>query len=833
MKLNFNFNTAVFIDASVENYQQLFDGVIAEAKPFQLDTATDGIAQIDQILQQHPEIKTIHIISHGCPGCLYLGDGQLSLDTLHYYASELQRWRLDNILLYGCNVAARDAGTEFIAKLHDLTGARIAASKSLTGATAKGGNWELEVVTDKTTELGAVLQGEVMADYDYVLSLELEWTVNIGSIGNDHGSGIATDSSDNILVTGDFGNLSEDDTIDINSDGINDLNSNGATDAYVVKFDSDGNLVFARNIGGSSHNDNFGYGIATDSSGNVLATGSFYEAIDIDSDGIDDLNSNGGNDAYVAKFDGNGNLVFIQNIGGSDHDSGFDIATDSSSNVLVAGSFLGNIDIDSDDTDDLTSNGGSDGYIAKFDSDGNLVFAQNIGGTSWDHSYRIATDGSDNILVAGFFQETIDINSDGVNDLTSNGEIDAYVVKFDSDGNLVFAQNIGGSSWDSSYGIATDSSGNVWVAGDFQGNTIDINSDGIDDLTSNGDSDGYLVKFDSDGNLLFSQNIGGSDTESIRAITTDSSGNVWVAGYFRGNTIDINSDGTDDLTSDGYFNPYIAKFDSDGNLLFAQNISRVSEIATDSSGNILLTGGFGDDINNFYESIDINVDGIDDLTSNGGFDAYVAKLSEQPEPPIIIGDSGENILNGGVGKDTVVGGSGNDTLNGGRGNDKLLGQADDDLLIGRPGNDILLGGSGDDILEGGIGRDRLNGGPGNDELNGGASIDQFIFNTNQEFDSQDIGIDQINDFNSGQDIIVLDLSTFTALDSSPGIGLSEDDFAIVSSDAATAEAEIVYNSASGALYYNTNGTADGFGTGAQFATLDGSPDLVANDFQVR
>ncbi|NES68179.1 MAG: calcium-binding protein, partial [Okeania sp. SIO2D1] len=65
--------------------------------------------------------------------------------------------------------------------------------------------------------------------------------------------------------------------------------------------------------------------------------------------------------------------------------------------------------------------------------------------------------------------------------------------------------------------------------------------------------------------------------------------------------------------------------------------------------------------------------------------------------------------------------------------------------------------------------------------------------------------------------------------------LSTDDFAIVSSevDAATAEAEIVYNSASGALYYNANGTEDGFGSGAQFATLDGSPELVANDFQVR
>ncbi|MGB3513513.1 MAG: CHRD domain-containing protein [Microcoleaceae cyanobacterium] len=201
----------------------------------------------------------------------------------------------------------------------------------------------------------------------------------------------------------------------------------------------------------------------------------------------------------------------------------------------------------------------------------------------------------------------------------------------------------------------------------------------------------------------------------------------------------------------------------------------------------------------------------------------------------IVGFGGDDLLNGRAGDDRLVGGDGNDNLIGANGNDILFGQDGNDLLEGRPGFDILLGGNGNDTLNGGQGRDRINGGAGNDELIGGASIDRFIFNTNQEFDSQDIGIDQINDFNSGQDIILVDLTTFTALDTAAGIGLSEDDFAIVSSegDAATAEAEIVYNSASGALYYNANGTEDGFGNGAQFATLDGSPDLVANDFQVR
>ena len=66
--------------------------------------------QIDQILQQYPGQKTVHIISHGAPGCLYLGNTQLSLDTLQQYTPQLQQWDIDRLLLYGCHVAAGDAG---------------------------------------------------------------------------------------------------------------------------------------------------------------------------------------------------------------------------------------------------------------------------------------------------------------------------------------------------------------------------------------------------------------------------------------------------------------------------------------------------------------------------------------------------------------------------------------------------------------------------------------------------------------------------------------------------------------------------------------------------
>ncbi|NES89341.1 PQQ-dependent sugar dehydrogenase, partial [Okeania sp. SIO2B9] len=203
----------------------------------------------------------------------------------------------------------------------------------------------------------------------------------------------------------------------------------------------------------------------------------------------------------------------------------------------------------------------------------------------------------------------------------------------------------------------------------------------------------------------------------------------------------------------------------------------------------------------------------------------------------LTGNGGDDTLIGGVGRDTLNGGRGDDSVNGGPGSDRLFGKSGNDLLIGRPGNDILLGGDGNDTLEGGIGRDRLNGGAGNDQLTGGGSIDRFIFNTNDEFQTEDVGIDTITDFSQTQgDIILLDLTTFTAINSDSGTGFSiAGEFATVTDDqlAETSEAVIVYNSENGKLFYNPNGSQAGFGSGGQFATLTNIPSIEAEDFFLR
>jgi hypothetical protein len=168
-----------FIDTQVENYQSLIAGVKPGTEVVVLDGNRDAIDQITEILRDRTNIDSIHIVSHGAPGSLQLGDGSLSLDDIEGDRHSLQQWfsqRTDsigknrpNILLYGCCVAAGETGKAFVKRLSELTGARVAASQNLTGSVAKGGDWELEVRTG-SIETPLVFEAEVLAGYEYVLS---------------------------------------------------------------------------------------------------------------------------------------------------------------------------------------------------------------------------------------------------------------------------------------------------------------------------------------------------------------------------------------------------------------------------------------------------------------------------------------------------------------------------------------------------------------------------------------------------------------------------------------------------------------------------------------
>ncbi|HAX75013.1 MAG TPA: hypothetical protein DCY88_04050, partial [Cyanobacteria bacterium UBA11372] len=190
--VNFSAKTLVFIDANLEAYQYLASGVLDQLEVRILDPEENGIFAITTQLQKFAAISgaidAVHIFSHGSPGQLQLGSIILNSQTVEQYKRWLQQWQSclgdeADLLIYGCNVAAGD-GLSFVQQLSELTGANVAASVDLTGSSAKGGNWKLEVTTGEI-KATAALKDEVMASYSGVLEIR---TVTSATDDNNPGS---------------------------------------------------------------------------------------------------------------------------------------------------------------------------------------------------------------------------------------------------------------------------------------------------------------------------------------------------------------------------------------------------------------------------------------------------------------------------------------------------------------------------------------------------------------------------------------------------------------------------------------------------------------------
>jgi cysteinyl-tRNA synthetase, unknown class len=194
----------------------------------------------------------------------------------------------------------------------------------------------------------------------------------------------------------------------------------------------------------------------------------------------------------------------------------------------------------------------------------------------------------------------------------------------------------------------------------------------------------------------------------------------------------------------------------------------------------------------------------------------------------LFGTDESDSINGTRGADVIQAGSGNDVIDAGSGNDLVHGQWDRDLINGGEGNDSLFGDDDSDTLIGGAGDDRLTGDRGYDQLTGGEGRDVFVF---ENFTPKTLGRDTITDFEVGIDKIELNHGVFSKL--SVG-GLGTGDFAIVENKmmASRSSAAIVYDSTSGNLFYNSNGTDRGFGDGTTIAKLSSQPNLSASDFTV-
>ncbi|WP_264519642.1 SBBP repeat-containing protein [Flavobacterium sp. N1994] len=410
---------------------------------------------------------------------------------------------------------------------------------------------------------------------------------------------IVKDSSGNLYVTGVFYGTADFDP----SASTANLTSAGGTDIFIAKYDASGNYVWAKNMGGTNYD--YGSSMAVDSSGNVLVTGYFAGTADFDpSASTANLTSVGASDIFIAKYDASGNYVWAKNIGGTGYGYGYSVAVDSNGNVLVTGNFSSTADFDpSASTANLTSTGGYDIFVAKYDASGNYVWAKNMGSTGSDYGYSMAVDSNGNVLVTGSFSGTADFDpSASTANLTSAGSNDIFIAKYDASGNYVWAKNMGGTSYDIAYSLALDSNGNVFVTGYFTGTADFDPSASTANLTSaGGSSDIFIAKYNSSGIYVWAKNMGSTGPDVGNSLKVDSNNNVFVTGYFAGTADFDPSASTANLTSAGSNDVFVAKYNTSGNYVWAISLGGTgndigNSLELDSDGNALVTGQFLDTV---------------------------------------------------------------------------------------------------------------------------------------------------------------------------------------------------------------------------------------------
>lgn len=433
-----------------------------------------------------------------------------------------------------------------------------------------------------------------------------------------------------------------------------------AVETFYLEIEGvDSGQGWARTWGGTESDE--GEAVAIDSLGNVFVTGYFSGSTDLDpGPDIAICNATDVDTTYLSKFDANGNLLWVRTFGGAgetDTESSVELAIDSGGNIYVAGEFSGTVNFDpGPGAGQRTSNGDLDIFLAKFDTNGYIQWVQTWGGSATyyymlaDKSEGVAVDGSGNIFVSGWFKDAVDFDPGVGEEIRySNGESDGFVSKFDPNGNFIWVLTCGSPEGANIWDIACDNSGNAYVVVEKCGvsyEVLKISPLGSQQWVVDLESTCYYSISINDLNEVF---VAGESTLAnlsqsgvlqwelnwttdfcvleSRDVHTDFYGNIYLTGYYSG-IVDFDpGNGIFESANDN--GAFLLKLDSIGDLLWVRTWISNSEysyynmgsgIAIYDSQCIYVTGIFeGDtDFSPGSES--------DPRSSNGNCDAFLVKM---------------------------------------------------------------------------------------------------------------------------------------------------------------------------------------------------------------
>jgi len=345
------------------------------------------------------------------------------------------------------------------------------------------------------------------------------WSWDYGEAGVQAARAVATDSSGNVAVAGVFWS-----DMPIQTSGANEtltVSDLGVQDIFVALFDAPGELEWALGFGQGQH-DQAAQGVTFNSAHDVIVTGNFlapHDQIHLHFGSYGRISSN--RSAFVLQRDAVAAHHWDEVIGGYGNDSGFDVAADGDQNVFVVGEFQNQLGWDG-----IIAAGAADVFVFKLEAvDGDPIWRRHYGDPGDDRALGVTADGLDAIVV-GEFENDIAFEDESH---TSNGGLDLFVVKLDTEGNLLWSRTFGGSFDDSAYDVAVTSTGDIVVVGTM-GGPVDFG----DQVLEASDADVFVLVLEPSGATRYSRRFGGEGRQVARGVAIDDDQLIVIHGEMAG-----------------------------------------------------------------------------------------------------------------------------------------------------------------------------------------------------------------------------------------------------------------------------------------------------------
>ncbi len=355
----------------------------------------------------------------------------------------------------------------------------------------------------------------------YDLLLVPQWAIRIGGTGDDYGIGITCDSSDHIVVVGNFSSAS----IIVGTDTLTN-NTSGTPDIFIARYDVNGNAIWARREGTTDW-DNVGAVDMNPLTGDIYVAGAFYNADMVIQN--DTFVNNGMYDMILMKFDLAGNYSWARSAGGNYNDLGNGIAWDNGgNNVYISGGFAS--DSFALPVDTLINAFGSlpDIFVIKYDgTNGNCIWARREGSIDNDHSVSVDVGPNGEAFVAGHYHSISFMF--GNDTLTNMGMGDVFLLAYDSNGNPLWSSTAGGMDHDFGYHVWVDNGGRLYLSGMFMSMSITFGQ--LTYMNASADEDMFMMMYDPFGNPQLGLSGGGTGRDYISSIISNIAG-IYLVGSF-------------------------------------------------------------------------------------------------------------------------------------------------------------------------------------------------------------------------------------------------------------------------------------------------------------